>query len=250
MLLHGVTSHAWVWRDLAPHLTNRRLLALDSRGHGDSQWSADHEYTTEDLASDVVAFIDMMDLGSVDIVGASWGGLVGLQVAVARPDLVDSLAMLDIPPSFPGPPSEVQFDPSSYASHTESISYVRDADEHIDEGIAVAVAAFGVRPGKDGRLYTKHDDYFHGQRPHRSVDYWKELGSLRAPLLFVRAEKSTHLSASVAERMLQVAHNGQLVTISETGHRIPADNPAVLGTVLRDFLRGRDGETTVIRPTV
>ncbi|GMQ94231.1 MAG: alpha/beta hydrolase [Acidimicrobiia bacterium] len=236
ILLHGVTSHAWVWRDLAPQLTHRRLVAPDSRGHGDSQWSADQNYATEDLASDVIAFIDVMDLGCVDIVGGSWGGLVGLEVASRIPDLVDSLTMVDIPPSFPESTSEFQIDPSSYASHTETVAYLRDADEYMDEGIAEAVAALGVRPGTSGRLYSKHDDYFREHRPHRSDDYWAQLESLRMPLLIVRAENSTHLSVSVAARMLSVAHNGRLVTISNTGHRIPTDNPAAFGSALRDFL--------------
>ncbi|HDH02858.1 MAG TPA: alpha/beta hydrolase [Actinobacteria bacterium] len=236
VLLHGVTSHAWVWRYLAPHLTHRRLVALDSRGHGDSQWSEGHQYETEDLASDVVEFIDVIGLGGVDIVGGSWGGLVGLQVATRVPNLVDSLTMIDIPPSFPGPASEVHTDPGSDPNHARSVAYLRDTAEYMDEAIGEALAAFGVRPGKNGRLYTKHDDYFHEQRPHRAVDYWEELESLRMPVLFVRADNSTHLSAPVAERMLQVAHNAQLVTISETGHRIPTDNPVALGRVLRDFL--------------
>ena len=98
------------------------------------------------------------------------------------------------------------------------------------------VAAFGVRPGENGRLYAKHDEYFQDNRPHRSVDYWSDLESLRIPLLIVRADDSTHLSLSVAERMARVAHDAELVSIQETGHRIPTDNPEALGTVLRRFL--------------
>jgi len=236
VLLHGVTSHGSVWRDLAPHIANRRLIALDSRGHGDSQWSVDHRYATEDLASDVVAFIGIMDLGVVDVVGGSWGGLVGLNAALRMPGLIEHLAMVDIPPSFPGPPSEVQTDPYSYLTHAEVVAYVRDGSQFIAEATAEVVAAFGVRPGEKGQLYAKHDEYFQENRPHRSVDYWDDLESLRIPLLIARADDSTHLSLSVAERMLKVAHDAELVSIPDTGHRISTDNPEALGTALESFL--------------
>jgi len=236
LLLHGVTSHASIWRSAAPLVRGRRSIALDFRGHGDSQWSADGRYSTEDLASDVLNFIDLMDLGPVDIVGGSWGGLVGLNAAVRNQDIVKSLTMIDIPPSFPGPVSEISTDPRSYSTHAESIAYIKDANSFIDRGTAEIVAAHGVRPGENGLLYTKHDDYFRGGRPHRSVDYWEALESLRLPLLIIRAENSLHLSESVADRMLHVAHDGTLVVIPQTGHRIPTDNPAALAEVLRGFL--------------
>lgn len=236
LLLHGVTSHAWIWCAVAPEMNRRHSIALDSRGHGDSQWSADHQYTTEDLASDVIEFIDVMNIGGLDIVGASWGGLVALNAAMRRPDLVDRLVLIDIPPSFSASASEVDIDPRSFRNHDESVAYVSDSAEYMDDGIAQTVATSGVRPGASGLLYPKHDEYFHDYRPHRNVDYWEGLESLRMPVLIVRAENSSHLSASVAEHMAGIAYDGQLVTISETGHRIPTDNPVALGAVLRHFL--------------
>ena len=236
IFLHGVTSHAWVWRDAIPQLAQRRLIALDSRGHGDSQWSIREEYATEDLASDVIEFIREIATGSVDIVGASWGGLVGLNVATRVPDLVDSLTLVDIPPSFPGPATEVHIHPASFSDHAESIAYVRNGSPTQAEAFVDAVAALGVRPGSNGRLYVKHDDFFHENRPHRTVDYWADLQSLRVPILIVRADGSTHPMLSVADKMLSVTHDGELVTISETGHRISTDNPVALKVVLRGFL--------------
>ncbi|MFV2070902.1 MAG: alpha/beta fold hydrolase [Pirellulales bacterium] len=236
LLLHGVTSHGSIWRATAPLVRGRRSIALDFRGHGDSQWSADGAYSTEDLASDVLDFIEVMDLGPVDIVGGSWGGLVGLNAAVRNQDVAKSLTMIDVPPSFPGPVSEISIDPQSYPTHAESVAYIHDANGFIDRETAETVAAHGVRPGKNGQLYAKHDDYFHEARPHRGVDYWKDLESLRLPLLIVRARNSLLLSESVADRMLHVAHDGELAVIPRTGHRIPTDNPAALAEVLRRFL--------------
>jgi len=236
LLLHGVTSHAWVWQDVAPHITYGRAIALDSRGHGDSQWSADQSYTTEQLASDVVSFIQLMDLGNVDIVGGSWGGLVGLAVASCLPALVDRLVMIDIPPSFPRLESDFGRHPTSYRSHRETIAYIEDNNEHPGPQIAEAVAAHGVRPGEAGRLHTKHDDYFHDHRPHRTDDHWERLRSARLPILFVRAGEDSFVSDQEAQRMLAVAPDGRWITIPESGHRISVDNPAALSRALTSFL--------------
>jgi len=236
LLLHGVTSNASVWRDLAPRLGSRRVIALDSRGHGDSQWSADHEYTTEDLASDVVNFVDAIGLGAPDMAGASWGGLVGLQVAVQNPGIVTSLTMIDIPPSFPGPRSEVHTGPASFASHSDAIAYLKDSDEYLTDEKASALAGFDLRPGKNGWLFPKHDDYFRTNRPHRRVDYWHDLATLQMPLLIVRAQNSAHLSDPVAQRMLKVATDARLVSLSHTGHRVSVDNPIALGETMVTFL--------------
>jgi len=236
LLLHGVTSHAWVWYDVAPQLTYGRAIALDSRGHGDSQWSADQQYTTEQLASDVVRFIEVMDLGSVDIVGGSWGGLVGLAVAARLPESVDRLVMIDIPPSFPASERDFARHPRSYETHGETVAYIRDKNEHPGDKIVEMVAAHGVKPGELGWLYTKHDDYFHDHRPHRKDDYWESLASLRIPILFVHAEKNSFVTEHEAERMLAVAYAGELITIPDSGHRVPVDNPAALSRALRGFL--------------
>lgn len=240
LLLHGVTSNASVWRDLVPEMDSRRVIALDSRGHGDSQWSADHQYTTEDLAADVVDFMDAIGIDATDIAGASWGGLVGLQVAVQYPGIVTSLTMIDIPPSFPGPPSEVHTGPASFASHSEAIAYLRESDVYLTEEGAGALAGFDLRPGKNGWLFPKHDDYFQTNRPHRRVDYWHDLATLQMPLLVVRAQNSAHLSDLVAQRMLEVATDARLVSLSHTGHRVPVDNPIALGETMVNFLEDQE----------
>ncbi len=116
------------------------------------------------------------------------------------------------------------------------IAYIRDRSDHPGEEIVEAVAAQAVRPGEAGRLHTKHDDYFHDHRPHRAVDYWEILESLHIPVLFVRADENSFVSDEEAERMLAVAHAGELVTIPRSGHAVSMDNPVALGRALREFL--------------
>lgn len=96
MLVHGLASTSRLWDGVADRLAahGHRTLALDLRGHGESDAPADG-YDTVTAADDVAAVIESVDGGPVLLAGQSWGGNVVLQVAARRPDLVSGLALVD-----------------------------------------------------------------------------------------------------------------------------------------------------------
>ena len=74
VLVHGVGGTAWVWHRVAPARTAAgRPLAVDLRGFGLSQRSAELAYSTEEQALDLVAVADGLRLEEFDLVGFSWG---------------------------------------------------------------------------------------------------------------------------------------------------------------------------------
>lgn len=97
VLVHGFTGSR---RDFAPRLAALaelgRTLALDLRGHGDSGHARDPaSYTLEQLADDVAALLAALELGPCDLLGHSMGGMVALRVALAHPQQVASLVLMD-----------------------------------------------------------------------------------------------------------------------------------------------------------
>ena len=106
VLLHGLSSNARYWDPTAKHLAGEfRLLALDQRGHGDSVKSVyGYDFTT--FANDIATFVQTLGLAKPIIVGHSWGGNVGIQVAHDYPGLVSGLVCIDggtiDPSSMPG----------------------------------------------------------------------------------------------------------------------------------------------------
>ncbi len=94
LAIHGLTGHGVRWRTLATqHLPNFSVLAPDLLGHGRSSWEA--PWT---LDTNVAALADLLSEETthpVVVVGHSFGGAVALKLAVARPDLVASLVLLD-----------------------------------------------------------------------------------------------------------------------------------------------------------
>ena len=98
VVLHGLLGSARNWQSAGVALAARghRVLAPDLRNHGVSPWGDDCSYAA--LAGDVVACLERLALGPVHLVGHSMGGKAAMRLAVARPDLVARLTIVDIAP--------------------------------------------------------------------------------------------------------------------------------------------------------
>jgi pimeloyl-ACP methyl ester carboxylesterase len=233
--VHGVTGHAWIWHDAARDLREiGRVVAVDLRGHGDSQWSADAAYSTEDHVADLGAVIEALGWDSVDVIGSSWGGLVALGLAMRLPEIVRRIAIVDVEPSFDQDEFEVPPRPRMFRTHDEVVAWEREANPRAPAGMIEIVAQFSTRPAEGGRLVRKHDPFFFERWPFRSDDHWDELRKLAIPTLVVHGELS-FVRGEVAERMAYAAR-GTLVHV-RSGHVIPVDNPQGLGHVLGEFFR-------------
>jgi pimeloyl-ACP methyl ester carboxylesterase len=240
LLLHGILGHSWMWHDVAPRLTDvGHVLALDFRGYGDSQWSREAKYTSDDHASDVQTVLDALGDGAADIVGFSSGGLVGLGLAARCPELVSSLVMVDIAPASSLSETDMPPVPSEYADHGQALEAERRLSPRAAEHMLRAMALFGTRPVGDGKLARKHDAFFLSRWPFRADQRWVELAALEQPVLIVRASESPVLSAAEAARMVGIARNGSLVEVEGSGHLVPVEQPHVLALAIRAFLAGR-----------
>lgn len=108
VLLHGWPQHWWLWRNVMPPLSEAgyRVYAPDLRGLG---WSeATHriaDYDKRNLAKDIVALLDALELDSVYLAGHDWGGWTGFLVAMDHPERVKRFVAMNIPPPWldPGP---------------------------------------------------------------------------------------------------------------------------------------------------
>jgi pimeloyl-ACP methyl ester carboxylesterase len=236
LCLHGVCGHAWMWHDVAGSLSDLgRVVSVDMRGHGDSQWSPDGDYTTEHHAEDLERLIETLDAPEVDLVGLSWGGLAALSYTARHPEGVRRLAIIDVPPSFAQSETDLLPRPYVFGSQAEAFEWERNANPHASDDMIRILSFFGTRPAEGG-LARKHDPYFLERWPFRSDDHWAELGSVEVPLLLVHAEQSYVLAADVAERMAGVLRNGRLVRVPDSGHHVPVENPAALARALGEFL--------------
>src|SRR5271155_2420970 len=99
LLLHGSAAHVHWGDDVAPLLAPLgRVLALDLRGHGRSQWARPPIYGPTAYVADLIGFIERLETRVV-LVGHSLGGAVAQWAAIERPDLLEALIIID---AFPG----------------------------------------------------------------------------------------------------------------------------------------------------
>ena len=96
MLLHGFAQTCHSWDFVALSLCDRyRVIALDQRGHGDSGWAEDADYTPETQQGDISAIVDALGLEQFVLMGLSMGGRNSLTYAAANPDRVKALVIVD-----------------------------------------------------------------------------------------------------------------------------------------------------------
>jgi pimeloyl-ACP methyl ester carboxylesterase len=106
LLLHGLTTSSRSWRNVAPLLGEQfRVIALDARGHGGSQWT--HDYSFELMRDDVVRFMERLGFLAAIVIGHSMGAVTAYALAATRPDLIRLLVLEEMPPPDPANPPKI-----------------------------------------------------------------------------------------------------------------------------------------------
>jgi pimeloyl-ACP methyl ester carboxylesterase len=246
VVLHGIMGHAREWDHLVGALAVRfRVIALDARGHGQSDWATD--YSPESLAHDLVGLVRHLQLRRVRLVGHSMGGITALLCAAEQPDLVDRLVLIDI-----GPDSLTSEHAAGDILHM--LGAFTDArygtpDEAVDEWLAgnplaspAAVRHYvehNLQRGPDGLYAWRFDARRLGsfvRDAQAEWRLWKAVDLVRAPTLLIRGARSDVLSAATAEEMIRCLTHGSLCEIPDAGHDIGVEQPEAAAAAVRSFL--------------
>ena len=246
VLLHGITGHARTWDRLASDLSPRfRVLALDQRGHGDSDAAIDGDYRVDVMAGDLAGFADRLELRTFTLLGLSMGGRVAIAYAGANPGRVERLVIVDIGPDIHLPGLErirgmMSTAPERIDSKEQAIEYARRANPRSDEAELRHRVIHALRRAPDGVLTWKYDkalrDMMRVGGRHDATDLWAPLGRIACPTLVVRGAESDILSPEIAKKMLERLPDGRLAEVPEAGHSVPADQPDEFSRVVRAFL--------------
>jgi pimeloyl-ACP methyl ester carboxylesterase len=246
VLLHGVTGHARVWDGFALAMADRfRVIALDQRGHGESDWA--DGYGTERMAEDVGAFAEALELGRFSLLGHSMGAINAYTFAGRHPEALERLVIVDFGPETRGSPTSDRVraglavaQTAAFASPEEPIRAARalnprPSDEYLRNRILN-----NLKQREDGRWVWRCDAAGLANRsaPLSPETQWKLLAQIACPTLVVRGAESDALEESTARRMAEVLPYGRWVAVPEAGHGIPADNPAGFLAAVRPFLLG------------
>jgi pimeloyl-ACP methyl ester carboxylesterase len=248
VLVHGGGAHAHWWDHIAPLLAlDRRVLALDLSGHGDS--GRRDSYTLDAWATEVLAVA--ADAGLTEpptVIGHSMGGLVTLRLAslfgarLAGAVVIDSpVRNRDLTPEEMAARERRAFGPLRvYPSREDAIAHFRTIPPQETLPYASAhVAATSVRPAPDGDGWTwKFDPRIFGREPFGAAA--ATLNRLDCRIALFRAEHgimSAQMSQILYDRLGRVA---PVIEIPAAAHHIMLDQPVALIAALRTLLSDWD----------
>ena len=244
VLLHGGGQTAHTWDLICLALRGEyHCLALDQRGHGDSEWSPTLDYDPDAHAADVAAFVDHLGLERFVLIGMSMGCIHGLHYALREPDRVAGFVAVDAGPSVrvAGGAPIIEFRRAT-ATLDSLDAYVEHAlrfNPRRDARLLRWSLRHNLHRLRDGRWTWKTDP---GVRPDlddmaRRLDaLWADLHRITAPTLVVRGAESEVFRDEDAARFAAALPDGRWVRVAAAGHTVQGDNPRGLVEELRRFL--------------
>jgi len=253
LLLHGFGNEAHIWDDFAPVVSpHYRTLALDHRGHGDSEWDANGRYDHDTLVRDVEAVTAALGIDRLVIVAHSLGGRVATLFAGRHPERMAGLVLVDIGPELDARGTtriRMEIESNREPSFASVDEYARLLSLHYPAAQPHALARMakhGLRALANGRFVPKLDPALRGAGSARTSSeaeltnaQWQALARIPCPTLVVRGAASDVLSADVAERMAhEVLAKGSLAIVPRAGHSVMTDNPDGFRDAVSAFVLG------------
>ena len=247
VLLHGGGLNAHTWDRVCLALRSRYpCLAVDLRGHGDSEWSPEADYSLDAHRQDLEGFVGELALSRFALVGHSLGAFVGLHYAARHPEALAGYVAVDATPFVRD---------GSAAKGIVDFMLGRDAFVGIDDAVDYA-GSFnperdprGLRRGlehslrkrPDGRWTWKHDRRYLSPAGFEALvsairGLLPEARAITCPTLVVRGGRSPGVSADEAGDFAAVVARGRTVVVDDAGHNVQSDNPAGLAEALDAFL--------------
>jgi len=234
LMLHGGGQNRHSWKNTGQILADAgfHVIALDSRGHGDSDRSPTATYAVEALCDDTLQVLYQIGRPVV-LIGASMGGMTGIAAAhEAGPELVTKLVLVDVVP---------RFEKGGSARIRDFMASGLDGFDTLEEA-ADAVAAYlphrtkprsveGLKKNlreRDGRWYWHWDPAFLTKPeddPFVRVEKLEQAAiNLEIPILLIRGKLSDVVSTKGVQDFLAKVPRAELVELSDAGHTAAGDD--------------------------
>lgn len=250
LFLHGLTGNVYCFDHVAPEFVGtHHALALDFRGHGESDWHSDGDYSFQRHVSDTLALLTASGISKVSLVGNSMGGAVAMVIAAIRPDLVDRLVLNDIGPEIsaapakdgPKPPSHIEMEFRNLSEAVECYKLSYPPVRNLPESIATELVRNSTRAGENGLLRWKTDPRVQAIAPSSgtstsSPGMWPLFDAVKAPILVIRGGESDALLPTTVAKMVARRSGITAVEVPGVGHTPWLSEPEALAS-LHEFLR-------------
>lgn len=239
LLIAGFACDHTIWSLVLPALAKHyRVVVFDNRGVGQSS-GADTISSIRQLAADAAGLLDAIGLRSAHVAGHSMGGLIAQELALARPQLVQSLTLLA---------SGTQVDERGQAI----VESWGELPRLVDAATATRLIlpwmytnALYARPGAVAQIINQIllnpyptgvqaiADQCRAIGAHRSSD---RLGEIGCPTLALVGREDILLPVACSEQLVQAIRGAELVILERTGHGLLIESPDAVSQAMLDFL--------------
>ena len=249
LMLHGGGQTRHAWGQTLNRLADKgfRAISLDLRGHGESDWAKDGDYTTDAYVRELHAVIEQIDAVPA-LVGASLGGITCLAAEGNSEGLLSrALVLVDITPRIEPEGAErimsfMSAKPEGFASLEEAADAIAEYNPHRRRPHSFDGLKKNLRLKENGRWHWHWDPAFIGGHGRGSdmgqrEDWLNEAArAVRVPTLLVRGGLSDIVSEQGVREFLKVLPRAEYVDVPNAGHMVAGDQNDLFADNVVSFL--------------
>jgi 2-(acetamidomethylene)succinate hydrolase len=253
VLLHPSSGYGRMWEVTAGHLDPRfTLYAPDQRGHGDSG-RPDGEYSAEELAHDLRAFVEKLGLRRIVVGGHSLGGRVALAFSALYPEVTAGLIMVAGPhlsnfyqtreavQTVYGTAYKTMVSPAEFWSRADALAFMRQLRPKDSEFALEHRIDFNMNHAADGRITVKYDPVRVAEGlTHQLIDLKKYSAAVTCPTAFIRGTGSAEMTPEAAKDVAKFWTQTEVDIYSvEATTSLQLENPKDLAAAINEFAAKR-----------
>lgn len=246
LCLPGLTRTMGDFDYMIPHLPPCRLIRMDYRGRGESDWTGAASYTVPQEGKDALDLLDHLGVAQAALLGTSRGGLIAMVLAAMAKDRILGICFNDIGPEIHKPGLERIMDyvgrnprAKTHAELAAALPRNMPGFENVPESRWLAEARLHYTASADGLRITYDPalrDSFLAAFKGPEVDLWPLFDACaRLPLALIRGANSDLLSQACADEMRRRRPDMGFANVPDRAHIPFLDEPEAV-TVLRGFL--------------
>jgi 3-oxoadipate enol-lactonase len=233
VLLHSLGTDNRIWRPQVSSLARRyRVLAPDSRGHGQSGWSG--PLTVDTWVSDIIRVLDHAGVDDAVLVGVSMGGIQALACALSCPGRVRGVVIAD---SFARLPADSASEKvAALAGRARQQGMAALADYYVEATFTVTPRPAGAEDVRQAIAGMAVSAYTASAATCFGVELEDGLPDVACPALILWGERDTRAPRELSERLAAALPAASLAVIPAAGHLSNLENPAAFTFFTEDFL--------------
>lgn len=247
LLLHGggQTRHSWSRAHQTLAGEGYRVISLDARGHGQSEWIEDGDYSPQSQVNDLLEVIKTLGVAPA-LVGASMGGVNSLLACADNPKLASALILVDVTPRLEskGINHIIDFmtgNTDGFASPEHAADAITAYNPNRTRPSNTRGLEKNLRLREDGRWYWHWDPRFIQGDHLRKVAYIGErmqeaAGKIGIPTLLVRGKQSDVVSPEGAMELQALIPHLDYVDVDGAGHMVAGDKNDLFNGAIIEFL--------------